>query len=104
MKTQSRAHSCRSSRSLLCFPATRSDVTYTALAPAPVIERVLVDACAAPARLAPAPVTEFIAQARAAPSYPQFFYWFGESAIFYNWCGGFHATGYVDQSGPSGAD
>ena len=66
------------------FPVTCSDVTYTALAPAPVIERVLVDACAAPARLAPAPVTEFIAQARAAPSYPQFFYWFGESAIFYS--------------------
>ena len=52
------------------YPANSSDVTYTA--PAPVIEHVTVDTYAAPARLAPAPVTEYIAQAHVAPSYPQF--------------------------------
>ena len=52
------------------FPATRSDVTY--VAPAHVIEHVLVDTYAAPARLAPAPVTNYIAQAHVAPSYPHF--------------------------------
>ena len=55
------------------FPASRSDVTYEA--PAHVIEHVPVDTCAAPARLAPAPLSECIAQAHAAPSHPQFFYW-----------------------------
>ena len=52
------------------FPATRSDVTF--LAPAHVIEHVPVDTYAAPARLAPALVTEYIAQAHVAPSYSQF--------------------------------
>ena len=43
------------------FPATRSDVTSTA--PVPVIEHVPDDTYAAPAHLAPPPVTEYIAQA-----------------------------------------
>ena len=37
-----------------------------------MIEHVTFDTCAAPARLAPAPVTEYIAQVHVAPSYPQF--------------------------------
>ena len=37
-----------------------------------MIEHVPVDTSAAPVRLAPAPVTEYIAQAHVAPSYPQF--------------------------------
>ena len=55
------------------FPASRSDVTCKA--PAHVIEHVPIDTCAAPARLAPAPMTECIAQAHVGPSHPQFFYW-----------------------------
>ena len=78
------------------FPASRSDVTCEASAH--VIEHVPVDTCAAPARLAPAPMTECIAQTHV-PSYPQF----STGAIFYNLCGGFHAKGYVFQAGPSGA-
>ena len=70
------------------FPASRSDVTCEASAQ--VIEHVPVDTCAAPARLAPAPMTECIAQTHV-PSYPQF----STGAIFYNLCGGFHAKGYV---------
>ena len=52
------------------FPANRSDVTLSA--PALVIEHVTFYICAAPARLAPAPVTEYIAQVHVAPSYQQF--------------------------------
>ena len=64
------------------------DVTHTALVP--VIKHVSLapdDTYAAPARLAPAPVTEHIAPARVAPSFCGFgesaiVYWFGESTIF----------------------